>query len=89
MKYHHRIDGTPVNAVQFTDSKSVRKIHEEFACSVVHRPAEGLIIVDGTQVARGDYAVQAFPAIVTVDREVFDSRFKKDETQLEMFDELR
>lgn len=90
-RYHHRKDGTPVTAIQFTDFISTKQMEREFKCKVTfcHNMNDSYILVDGVGVWRGQYAVQAFPAIVAMDQKTFDERFKLDETQLELFKETK
>lgn len=84
-RYHHRKNGTPVQAIQFTNEESIIKIIKEFHCDVLYDEYKGWIYIGDTKIEKGQYAVQAFPAIVAIDQDKFDYRYKKDETQLELF----
>lgn len=83
--YHHKETGQPVKAVQFTNGYSIKKMAMEFACLADHYPDKDVAIVGGVDIRKGQYAVQAFPAIVAIDQEKFDQRYKLDERQLELF----
>jgi hypothetical protein len=85
MKYYHRKTGAQVDAIQFTGPESVERIAREFACYIEYKPDEAMLIADGTQVKRGQYAVLGMCAIVAMNQEWFDGRFKKNEFQRELF----
>lgn len=88
-RYHHRKDGTPVEAVQFTDFISIKQMEREFTCNPLYNDGNDYLYIDDERIEKGQYAIQAFPAIVAMDQKTFDSRFKKDETQLELFKEAK
>ncbi len=87
MIYHHRQTGHPVNAIHLTGPESAERIRREFHCPVEYRANEAMAIVDGVRVERGQYAVLAMPAIVAMNQERFDRRYRKFERQEELFEE--
>ena len=85
MIYTHRKLGTPVNAILFNGPESVEEMGREFCCDVEYHPDAGMAIVCGTEVKRGQFAVETLCAIVAVDRDKLHRRFKAADRQLELF----
>ena len=88
MIYHHKDNGHPVNAIQLTGPESAERIRREFHCPVECRPDDAMAIVDGVPVERGQYAVLAMPAIVAVEQELFDRRYRKFEVEMDLFEKI-
>ena len=84
MIYLNRKTGSPVNAIQFTDRKSADIISMEFGCNVKYDAKKAEIDVDGIVVKRGQFAVMPMFAIVPVDKDLFDSKFKPFDGQMEL-----
>ena len=84
-KFTHKKSGYPVTAVQFTGPESAFTAAYEMSCSVDYRGELGVIDVDGVRISRGEYAVMSMAAIVAMDSDVFNRRFRKVEIQEELF----
>ena len=82
--YLNRKTGSPVHAIQFTDRKSADIISKEFGCKVKYDAEKGEIDINGQIVKRGQFAVMPMFAIVPVDKDLFDSRFKPFDGQMEL-----
>lgn len=84
-KFQNRKTGQPVTAVQFTDFKSAERMAREMSAYAIYRHTLGTVRLDGTVIKRGQYAVMSMAAIVAMDSDTFNGRFKPYDTQMEMF----
>ena len=85
-KFTHKKSGYPVTAVQFTDFESAEKMAKEMSALAIYRSSMGVVRIGGAVIKRGQYAVMSMAAIVAMDCDVFNRRFRPVEIQMDIFD---
>lgn len=89
MKYARReTEIHSVDAIQFLGPDSVQDIQDQFGIRVKYYPDTAtLYLPDGTAVERGDYVVSTGFIVVGRVAEWFESRFRPNQKQHELFTE--